>query len=228
MRFDEGMDVFGVFENGFESEGKFLDDEVVLFSIPEGDEIVVYFFGQGSGLISKVPINIFFNSFFRLYAQKVFLSPGYKFFSGECDLINIELVPVKEFRQDVEVLDFVLFEVFEFLVVGLAGVGVVEAGDGVAEFGVGDWVVGQMGGREDAGHVEDLLVDDLVADMAGDCFVGTEPVLDFIDADVFAGFESVAVFGLEVVIDQLYQKVFADISQRHNLAGVGFELPDHN
>lgn len=36
--------------------------------------------------------------------------------------------------------------------------------------------------------MEDLLVDYFVSDVAGDCLVGTQPVLDFIDVYAFAGF----------------------------------------
>jgi hypothetical protein len=39
----------------------------------------------------------------------MFLSPGDEFFSGKSNLVDIELVAIEEFRQDVEVLDFVLF-----------------------------------------------------------------------------------------------------------------------
>jgi hypothetical protein len=37
------------------------------------------------------------------------LPPGDEFFSRKSNLINIELIAIEEFRQDIEELDFVLF-----------------------------------------------------------------------------------------------------------------------
>jgi hypothetical protein len=41
MGFDEGVDVFGVFEDGFEGLGEFLEDSLVLVGVPEGDKVMV-------------------------------------------------------------------------------------------------------------------------------------------------------------------------------------------
>lgn len=104
-------------------------------------------FGEESGFVLKVFFEVFFDGFLGLDAEEVFLAPGDEFFPGEGDLVDAELVSVEEFGQYVEVLDFVLLEVFEFLEVVLAGVGVVETVDGVGVFGVGKGVLGEVGWR---------------------------------------------------------------------------------
>jgi hypothetical protein len=45
-----------------------------------------------------------------------------------------------------------------------------------------------VAGGEDACHVEDLLVDHFVSNVAADCLVRAQPVLHFIDVDAFAWF----------------------------------------
>jgi len=44
MGFDEGVDVFRVFEDGFESLGEFLENSLVLVGVPECDKVVVNVF----------------------------------------------------------------------------------------------------------------------------------------------------------------------------------------
>ena len=79
----------------------------------------------------------------------------------------------------------------------------VDSGDSVVDLAVGDWVLGEVAWGEDACHVEDLLVDNLVSNITVDSLVGADPVLDLVDVDSSTGFEPITVFGLKVIIDQL-------------------------
>ncbi len=103
----------------------------------------------------------------------------------------------------------------------------IDAGDCVVELAVLDGVVGEVVGGEDAGTVEDLLVDDLVSDVAVHCLVGADPVLQLVDGDPATGFQSVTVLCLELVVDQLRQEVLAHIPQRYYRAQTTFQL-SHN
>lgn len=158
----------------------------------------------------------------------MFLAPGDEFLPGEGDLVDAKLVPVKELGKDIEVLDLVLPEILEFLEVVLAGVGVVETIDGVAAFGVGDGVFGQVGSRQHPGSVEDFSVDHLVADVVADGLVGGQPVLEFLDVDFPGWSESVTVLRLELAVDQLGQEVLANVPVWHHVTEVFLQLPGEN
>jgi hypothetical protein len=75
------------------------------------------------------------------------LSSGNKFFSGEGNLINIELISIKKFRQNIEKLYLIVFEVLKFLEISGTRVCAVDNRNGAGNFAVGNGVVRQVVGR---------------------------------------------------------------------------------